>query len=98
MSTDTATTDTDLGRVAFLASHRAEAREWKQQEWERYPALHDHWEAIAAAVRAEVEREMVARYQPLVEAVEFWSTADDIYTADMDIVESALAALRGENT
>jgi hypothetical protein len=63
--TDTATTDTNLGRVAFEASWRLQDREMLDTLWNnKTDYQRDGWRLAAAAVRAEVEREWIPGNSP----------------------------------
>ncbi len=104
--TDTATTDTDLGRQVYGAI-------------EEHISLPDFWAPgiqymisdVIALVRAEVDRELVARYRPAIDRV--YQAIGNEYVWDdgkwfrqkasaarHELAESvrALAALKGETT
>ncbi len=99
--TDTATTDTDLGRVAFMVSRDGETPALAEK-WDNYPILQDAWTRIAAAVRAEVERDLVAQVDNLITLIQESRDTIGPYEAGrihgLKEAKHALAALKGEQT
>ncbi len=97
MSTDTATTETDLGKVLrdqMFRKYRDVEHDPDYVKWEDIDGdIRAEYVAGAAAVRAEVERELVGRVERLANN-EYMTVAPMGY---VNGVSAALAALKGQD-
>jgi hypothetical protein len=95
--TNTATTETDLGRVvyeAFWEEHCPANSLWDDEETVEESRV--MWRGIAAAVRAEVEREMVARVERLANS-EYMTVAPIGYVSGFYAAFEAMTGERREH-